>query len=32
LGDMHAWRNRSGSRVRMAAVAVGGVGGENTLR
>jgi mannose-6-phosphate isomerase-like protein (cupin superfamily) len=32
LGDMHAWRNRSGSRVRMAAVAVGGTGGENTLR
>ena len=31
-GDMHAWHNRSGGRVRMAAVAVGGVGGENTLR
>ncbi|MGO9057683.1 MAG: cupin domain-containing protein [Candidatus Binataceae bacterium] len=31
-GDMHAWRNRGSGRVRMAAVAVGGVGGENTLR
>lgn len=31
-GDMHAWHNRSGGRVRMAAVAVGGTGGANTLR
>jgi Cupin domain len=32
LGGMHAWHNRSGRPVRMAAFAVGGVGGENTLR
>ena len=32
LGGMHAWHNRSGRPTRMAAVAVGGVGGENTLR
>jgi mannose-6-phosphate isomerase-like protein (cupin superfamily) len=32
LGGMHAWHNRSRRPTRMAAVAVGGVGGENTLR
>jgi mannose-6-phosphate isomerase-like protein (cupin superfamily) len=32
LGGMHAWHNRSGRPTKMAAVAVGGVGGENTLR
>ncbi len=31
LGGLHAWHNRSGRPTRMAAVAVGGVGGENTL-
>lgn len=32
IGAMHAWHNRSGRPTRMAAVAVGGVGGENTHR
>ena len=32
LGGMHAWHNRSGRPARLAAVAVGGIGGENTLR
>jgi len=32
LGGMHAWHNRSGAPTRMAAVAVGGTGGEHTLR
>jgi mannose-6-phosphate isomerase-like protein (cupin superfamily) len=32
LGGMHAWHNRSGRPTRMAAIAVGGTGGENTLR
>ncbi len=32
LGVMHAWRNRSGRPVRMAAVAVGGVGGKSAHR
>ncbi|HEV3111356.1 MAG TPA: cupin domain-containing protein [Candidatus Binataceae bacterium] len=32
LGAMHAWHNRSGHPTRMAAVAVGGTGGENTYR
>jgi mannose-6-phosphate isomerase-like protein (cupin superfamily) len=32
LGGMHAWHNRSGRPTRMAAVAVGGTGGEHTLR
>ncbi|HEY2104148.1 MAG TPA: cupin domain-containing protein [Candidatus Binataceae bacterium] len=32
LGAMHAWHNRSGRPTRMAAVAVGGVGGESTHR
>lgn len=31
LGGTHAWHNRSGRPTRMAAVAVGGIGGENTL-
>jgi len=32
LGGMHAWHNRSGRPTKMAAIAVGGVGGEHTLR
>lgn len=32
IGGVHAWHNRSGRATRMAAIAVGGVGGENTLR
>jgi cupin domain len=32
LGVFHAWRNRSGRPVRMAAIAVGGIGGENVYR
>ena len=32
LGGMHAWHNRGGRPVRMAAVAVGGVGGESAHR
>lgn len=32
VGGMHAWHNRSGRPTRMAAVAVGGIGGEHTLR
>jgi quercetin dioxygenase-like cupin family protein len=32
LGGTHAWHNRSGRPTRMAAIAVGGTGGENTLR
>ncbi len=31
-GGMHSWRNRSGRPVRMAAVAVGGVGGGSAQR
>lgn len=31
-GAMHSWRNRSGRPVRMAAVAVGGVGGGSAQR
>jgi mannose-6-phosphate isomerase-like protein (cupin superfamily) len=32
LGGVHAWHNRSGRPARLAAIAVGGTGGENTLR
>ncbi len=32
IGGMHAWHNRSGRTTRIAAVAVGGIGGEHTLR
>jgi quercetin dioxygenase-like cupin family protein len=32
LGGIHAWRNRSGRPVRMAAVAVGGTGGGSEQR
>ena len=32
IGGMHAWHNRSGRPARMAAVAVGGVGGESAHR
>ena len=32
LGAMHAWHNRSGHTTRMAAVAVGGTGGQSTHR
>jgi quercetin dioxygenase-like cupin family protein len=31
-GGIHAWRNRSGRPVRMAAVAVGGIGGGSEVR
>ncbi len=31
IGGMHAWHNRSGRPTKMAAIAVGGIGGENTL-